>query len=87
MSESWWKLFPSLVLKKLKTFDFISILFIRGRLNSAPLYLKTLEKFVQPANQNFTTFCKKQAYELWRKLFLTLVLKKLKAFVLSALYL
>ena len=80
MSESWWKLFPSLVLKKLKAFDFISILSIRGRLNSASLHLKTLEKFVQPANENFTTFCKKQAYESWRKLFPTLVLKKLKAF-------
>ena len=58
MSESWWKLFPSLVLKKLKAFDFISILSIRGRLNSASLHLKTLEKFVQPANENFTTFWK-----------------------------
>ena len=87
MSESWWKLFPSLVLKKLKAFDFISILSIRGRLNSASLHLKTLEKFVQPANENFTTFCKKQAYESWRKLFPTLVLKKLEAFALSALYL
>ena len=72
MSESWWKLFPSLVLKKLKAFDFISILSIRGRLNSASLHLKTLEKFVQPANENFTTFCKKHEYESWRKSFPTL---------------
>ena len=36
----------------------ILIVSIRERLNSAPLNLKTLEKFVQPANENFTTFWK-----------------------------
>ena len=73
--------FPTLLLKKLKAFALIYIVSIRGRLNSAPLQLKTLEKFVQPANENFTTFCKKHAYESWRKLFPTLILKTLKAFV------
>ena len=78
--KSWQKSFPNLVLKKLKAF--IWIVFIKGRLNNGPLYLKTLEKFVQPANENFTTLCKKQAYESWRKLFQTLILKKLKAFAI-----
>ena len=85
--ESWRTLFSILVLKKLKAFAFICTVSISGKLNSNPLYIKTLEKFVQPANENFTTYYKKHAYESWWKLFPTLVLKKLKAFALSALYL
>ena len=78
--ESWRTLFSILVLKKLKAFAFICTVSIRGRLNNDPLYIKTLKKFVQPANENFTTFHKKHAFESWRKLFPTLVLKKLKGF-------
>ena len=78
--ESWRTLFSILVLKKLKAFAFICTVSIRGKLNSNPLYIKTLEKFVQPANENFTTFYKKHAYKSWWKLFPTLVLKKLKEF-------
>ena len=57
--ESWQCVFPAFVLKKLKAFALICIVYRRKRLKSAPLYLKTLEKFVQPAIENFTTFCKK----------------------------
>ena len=78
--ESWRKLLPILILKKWKAFAFISILSTRGRLNCAPLYLKKFEKFVQPANENFTTFCKKHVYESCRTLFPLLVLMKLKGF-------
>ena len=78
--ESWWTLFPILVLKKLKAFAFICTVSIRGRLNNDPLYIKTLEKFVPPANENFITFWKKHVYESWRKSFPTLVSKKLKTF-------
>ena len=53
---------------------------IRGRLNNDPICIKTLDKFVPPANENFTTFWKKHAYGSWRKSFPTLVLKKLKTF-------
>ena len=78
--ESWGTLFPTLVLKKLKAFAFISILSIRARLNSSPLYLKTFKKFVQPANEKFTIFFKNYAYGSCRTLFPILVLKKLKTF-------
>ena len=79
--ESWRTLFSILVLKKLKAFAFICTVSIRGKLNSNPLYIKTLEKFVQPANENFKTFWQKtRIYELWWKSFPTLVSKKLKAF-------
>ena len=40
---------------------------------SDTLILKTLEKFVRLANENFTSFCKKHAHESWRKLFPTLI--------------
>jgi len=52
----------------------------KGKTKLRSAILKTLEKFVQPANANFTTFCKKYAYEPWRKSFPTLVFKKWKAF-------
>ena len=65
--ESWRTLLPILLLKKWKAFAFISILSTRGRLNCAPLYLKKFEKFVQPANENFTTFCKKHVYDAKKK--------------------
>ena len=78
--ESWRTLFLILVLKKLKAFAFICTVSIRGKLNSNPLYIKTLEKFVQPANENFTTYYKKHAYESRWKLFPTLVWEKLKDF-------
>ena len=38
--------------------------------------LKTLEKFVLPANENFTTFFKKHVYESWRCSFKAFILKK-----------
>ena len=78
--QSWRKLFAILLLKKLKALALICTLSIRRRPNNGPLYLKTLEKFVQPANENFTTFFKKHAYGLCRTLFPILVLKKLKTF-------
>ena len=38
--------------------------------------LKTLEKFVLPANENFTTIFKKYVYESWRWVFEAIILKK-----------
>jgi len=66
--------------EKVKSFDLICIASIRWRLQTAPAYLKSLvmEKFVGPANENFTTFCKRRVYELWRRLFLDLMLKRAK---------
>ena len=71
---------PDFSIKEVESVCFICIVSITGRLNCAPLYLKKFEKFVQPTNENFTTFCKKHVYESWRKLFPALVSKKLKGF-------
>ena len=67
--------------KKLIPFVLICSVSIKERLNIGAIYLRTLEKFVQSANENFTTFLQKtRIYELWWKSFPTLVSKKLKAF-------
>ena len=60
--------------KKASTFVWIYIMSVGGD-GTAP-YLKTLEKFVLPANKNFTTFFKKHVYELWQSLFQASILKK-----------
>ena len=72
--EAWRTLFSILVLMKLKAFAFICTISIRARLNIDSSYFKTLEKFVQLANENFTTFCKNDLYESWRTLFPIFVL-------------
>ena len=69
-------------LKTIIIFVLIYIVFIRRRLDSAPPYLKTLEKFVIPSHENNTTFCKKHVYDSWKCEFLTFILKKIKAFAL-----
>ena len=47
---------PEGSIKEVENFTFIHIVSLPGKLNSA-------QKFVQPANENFTTFCKKHVYE------------------------
>ena len=42
--------------------------------------VKTLVKFIWPANENYTIFHKKQVYELWRSVFPTFILKGVKVF-------
>ena len=44
---------PDFSIKKLNAFAFICTVSIRGSLNNGPLFLKTLEKFVQPENEHF----------------------------------
>ena len=51
---------PDFSMKEVESFYFNLHCIYEGKQNSAPLNLKTLEKFVQPANENFTTFCKKK---------------------------
>ena len=42
--------------------------------------VKTLIKFIWPANENYTIFHKKQVYELWRSVFPVFILKEVKFF-------
>ena len=67
--------------KKASTFVWIYIMSVGGD-GTAP-YLKTLEKFVLPANKNFAPFFKKHVYESWRLLFQASILKKAKFFCLD----
>ena len=73
--ESWRCLFQEFILEKRQALLFESTLMSVGGDGTAP-YLKMLEKFVLPANKNFTTFFKKHVYELWQSLFQASILKK-----------
>ena len=71
---------PAFSINEVERFGFPLHCIYKGKTKPRVAILKTLEKFVRPANENFTTFCNKVVYESWRTLFSILVLKKLKAF-------
>ena len=58
---------PEFNIKEVESFHLDCI--YKGKTKQRSVILKTLEKIVQPAKENFKTFCKKHIYELWRKLF------------------
>ena len=72
------------ILKKESTFAQIYIMPIRWRRNK--VILKTLEKFVLPANENSTTIFKEHVYESWRCLFRALISKNGNYFCLDLHY-
>ena len=71
---------PDFITKEVESFCFHLHFIYKGKTKLRSAILKKFEKFVQPTNENFTTFCKKHVYESCRTLFPLLILMKLKDF-------
>ena len=68
-------------IEKVKAFVLISIIFVLWRRDSASQYLKALEKFVHPANENFKTFHTKNVNESKRGAFPDFTFSEVKSLV------
>ena len=71
---------PDFSIKEVESFCFHLHCIYKGKTKQRSTIHINTQKFVQPANENFTKFFK-DVYESWRTLFPSLILKKLKPFV------